>query len=50
MFIREFVQSHPSYNKDSKIGEQTNFDLLRMMSGLNDPGNEARSRLLGKYA
>ena len=49
-FLRDFVNSHPSYQKDSKIPQQTNFDLMKMMAGLNDTGNEARSLLLGKYA
>lgn len=49
-FIRDFVMNHPDYKHDSQISEQTSFDLMKMMAGLNDAGNEARGRLLGKYA
>ena len=49
-FLREFVQSHPDYAKDSKLTDQINYDVLKMMSTLNEPESEARSRLLGDYA
>jgi glutamate--cysteine ligase catalytic subunit len=49
-FIRQFVTEHPGYNRDSLVTKEINYDLLQMMSGLNDPSNEARRRLLGSYA
>jgi glutamate--cysteine ligase catalytic subunit len=49
-FIRDFVMNHPAYNHDSQIPTQTNFDLMKTLAGLNDAGNEARIKLLGKYA
>lgn len=48
--IRDFVTSHPAYKKDSKLNQQINYDLLEMMSGLNDPASEARRKLLGDFA
>ena len=48
--IRDFVSSHPAYNKDSKLNQQINYDLLEMMSGLNNPDSEARHNLLGEFA
>ena len=49
-FIRQFVTEHPAYNRDSIVTREINYDLLQMMSGLNDPSNEVRRRLLGSYA
>jgi len=31
-FIRQFVYSHPAYNKDSQLNQEINYDLLKMMS------------------
>ena len=49
-FIRSFVTQHPQYQKDSKLTDQMNFDLLKMMSTLNDKDSEGRRGLLGEYA
>ena len=46
-FIRNFVVSHPAYNKDSLLNREINYDLLKMMSELNDSNSEARRQLLG---
>ena len=48
-FLRRFVSEHPNYNRDSLVTKEINYDLLQMMSGLNEPGNEARRHLLGNY-
>lgn len=49
-FIREFVHSHPDYRRDSIVTEQINYDLLKMMTTLNESESEARRQLLGEYA
>ena len=49
-FLRNYVAQHEGYNKDSQLNEQINFDILTMMSGLNDADNEYRRQLLGEYA
>lgn len=49
-FLREYVHGHADYAKDSKLTDQINYDVLKMMSSLNEPGDEARARLLGEYA
>ena len=49
-FLRNYVKQHASYNKDSQLNEQINFDLMTMMSSLNDASSEARRQLLGEYA
>jgi len=49
-FIREYIMNHPEYLRDSKMSESMGFDLLKMMSTLNDEGSEARRHLLGQYA
>ena len=49
-FLRNFVQSHPSYNRDSMLNQQINYDILQMMSGLNSPDCDARRTLLGEWA
>jgi len=49
-FIRSFVQGHDGYQRDSKLSEQINYDLLKMMGTLNDSDSEARRQLLGQYA
>ena len=49
-FIRDFIMNHPEYARDSKLTQQMNFDLMRMLSELNEPDSEARRRFLGEYA
>ena len=49
-FIRNWVAEHPAYNRDSKLNDQINFDILTMMSHINDSDSEARRVLLGEYA
>ena len=49
-FLRRFVTEHPGYNRDSQVTKEINYDLLQMMSGLNELGNEVRGHLLGNYA
>ncbi len=49
-FIRNFVMGHPDYKRDSKLTQQMNFDLMKMMATLNDSESEARRGLLGEYA
>ena len=49
-FIRSFVREHPAYRHDSKLNEKINFDLLQMMSTLNEADSPARRNLLGQYA
>ena len=49
-FIRNFVLSHPAYNRDSVVNEQISFDLIQMMSKLNDKGNPDRRDLLDERA
>ena len=49
-FIRNFVMGHPDYKRDSKLTQQMNFDLMKMMATLNDTNGEARRGLLGEYA
>lgn len=49
-FLREYVMNHPAYAKDSKLNDQINFDVLKMMSDLNEPDSEHRQHLLGEYA
>lgn len=33
-WMREFVQRHPSYNKDSVVNEEINYDLLKTMDDI----------------
>ena len=47
-FIRNFVLNHPAYNRDSVVNEQISYDLIQMMSKLNDKGNPDRRGLLGE--
>ena len=49
-FIRSFVLNHADYQRDSKVSDQINYDLLKMMATLNDANSEARRTLLGEYA
>jgi len=49
-FIRSFVTEHPLYQKDSKLTDQMNFDLMKMMSTLNNKDSESRRGLLSDYA
>ena len=49
-FLRQYVTEHPAYNRDSLVTPEINYDLLQMMAGLNEPGSDARRRLLGSYA
>ena len=47
-FVRNFVLNHPAYNRDSVVNEQISYDLIQMMSKLNDIGNPDRRDLLGE--
>ena len=47
-FIRNFVLNHPAYNRDSVVNQQVSYDLIQMMSKLNDKGNPDRVDLLGE--
>ena len=49
-FIRSFVMNHADYQRDSKVTDQINFDLLKMLSTLNDAECQERRDLLGEYA
>jgi len=49
-FIRNFVHGHPEYKNDSKVSDKINYDLLKMMTTLNESDSEARHVLLGQYA
>lgn len=49
-FLRKFVTEHSGYKRDSIVTNEINYDLMQMLAGLNDPGNAARSQLLGGYA
>ena len=47
-FIRNFVLNHPAYNRDSIVNEHISYDLIQMMSKLNDKGNPDRRDFLGE--
>ena len=49
-FIRDFINAHPSYKKDSKLSDDICWDLIKVMSELNNDDCEARADLLGEYA
>lgn len=49
-WIRNFVQSHPDYKKDSVVSEKTSCDLIRLLREANGPDSEVARGLLGKYA
>ncbi len=49
-FIRDLITSHPQYMKDSKLNDQICWDLLRVMSELNDSDCPHREDLLGEFA
>ena len=49
-FIRNYVMNHPEYQQDSKLSDALSFDLLKMMTTMNQEGSEARQLLLGEYA
>lgn len=38
---------HPAYEHDSKLNDRINYDLLSMLTHINEPESEARRRLLG---
>ena len=49
-FMRDFIQAHPKYMKDSKLNEQVCWDLVKVLSELNDTDSQARQDLLGEFA
>ena len=49
-FLRDFITNHDKYEKDSKLNDDICFDLLKVLSSINDPDCEHRKDLLGEYA
>ena len=39
-FLRDFVTSHPAYERDSVISKEIAFDLVTMMDSLNTENSE----------
>ena len=48
-FIRNFVISHPSYQQDSIVPNDTMLDLLKMLASLDSNKSPHRSDLLHNY-
>jgi len=46
--MRHFVETHPSYRKDSKVTEEINYDLIREIEKLSR-GEIEIPELLGSY-
>ncbi|SCU90401.1 LANO_0D08614g1_1 [Lachancea nothofagi CBS 11611] len=49
-FLREYITHHPSYQKDSRLSSEINYDLLKMMSRIThlDDSKGELSKFLGK--
>ena len=49
-FIRDFVYNHPKYMQDSQLNDEICWDLIKVLSKINDEDCEARLDLLGEFA
>jgi glutamate--cysteine ligase catalytic subunit len=49
-FLRSLALEHPQYAHDSKLTPQICYGILSACASLNQPGDQGRARLLGKYA